>query len=344
MSSLDTGIKPNGDMSDLITSTMSPTNLIRSFSCKIEKADNPVIELVNQHKNSGATDDQEFDKAMINSNIFNSAKPHYIFYRLDNDKWILILYLPDGNETSRWERMIYSSTIGSLRQAFGHSRISSNFTLTTPAEVKWSKIQSDHLDKGKKVDLLSDAEKRLQQTVNDEEATRSDYIKSGAVLQSGTVAFAFSGECESAVQSFASDGVNFVQMKLDIKTEVINCLKSENLSDYSKVESLIPKDFATFNILKHTCEHGTHTIFFMCMPSTGLKVKEKMLNASCKNGVHGKLDALGVTVNKNMEINDGSEVSAVDLLKLVAPADNTDRTYIKKPSRPGGRPAGRRPR
>lgn len=340
---LTAGLSCEESLRDFLESTKSVTNKVRLISVVINDAYDRLV--LSQQANSNAqTDDVEFDQNI--GQVFAPEKPQYILYETDEKNWLQILYLPEGSSSSK-DKMVYASSQASLKQDFGERRISEQFTVNRPEEMRWSKIKTDHLEKGNKEDLLSPYERSLNQAKADEEAARSAYKKDGTHgVQSGALNFNLDAGATSAVADFAQGNVNFVTLKLNVKKEVFECVLSEKVEDYSEVEGKVSNEAATYNLLKFVHESGSYNIFFMCMPSNaGLAVKERMLNASCRNGLINTITGSGIELHQSPQIDGSSEVSLSELNRLVAPVEASGTGFVKKtvgrPGRPGNRPRPR---
>ena len=69
----------------------------------------------------------------------------------------------------------------------------------------------------------------------------------------------------------------------------------------------------------------------MCMPSNaGLAVKERMLNASCRNGLINTITGSGIELHQSPQIDGSSEVSLSELNRLVAPVEASGTGFVKK--------------
>lgn len=340
---LTAGITPSNQLSTLFESTTSITNKTRIISVRINDETTQLV-LLNEGNSNGQTDDQEFNTKI--EQVFDSEKPQYILYETDEKKWLQILYLPDTKSSAK-DKMVYAATQATLKEAFGNTRISEQFSVTSSSDMSWQKIKEHHLDKGNTEDLLSNYEKGLQAAKREEELTRSLYMKEGTHgIQSGALNFTFSSDAKTAVDSFRDGHANFVTLKLNMQKEVFEVLNSESVSDYSLVSGKVVEDKATYNLLHFVHESGKFNILFVCMPSkANMTVKERMLNASCRNGVISTLAEMGVAFQFTPQIDDGSEVSFLELERIVAPEVESKTGFVKKTvgrpgkQRPGSRPA-----
>lgn len=314
---LTAGIKPDESLSKIFDQSNSITNKIRFICLKI-KPDGSATTLYKSCNSSGKPDNEEFDFNLVN--VFDPNDSQVIFYELDDKSWLQILYLPDSAKVK--DKMLYASTLGSLKESFGVTRVSDSFTVSSTHEMRWFKIQKDHLDKGDKNDLLSEKEKAIINCQRQEETARAYLVKNQpAGIQSGALDFRLSPEAEQAIGSdFVNGFKNFVVLKLDVQNEIINLVQSYNFSESDlaagKLSQAIITDSASYNLLKFGHAGTDYNIFFMCMPSNaGLKIKEKMLNASCKNAMTGRINNYGIRLDHNLEIDDGSEVANAELIK-----------------------------
>merc|ERR1712000_58797 len=215
---LTTGIVPNQILQDLFDET---TNIVRFIRVRITDENDMVLDFTID--NSGNTDDVEFDSHI--KDILLPETVQYLLYQKDDKNWLQMLYVPESSTVK--DKMLYATSANILKESFGTSRVSHDFHASCSNDLTWAEILKNHIIIGDRDLLLSDREKNLIQTINDEELTRSQLIKSGpGGIKGAALSFGLSEDVENALLKFRnsteSKENNFVILKLDIEAEIIN--------------------------------------------------------------------------------------------------------------------------
>jgi len=342
---LTANILPNLELQNLLDETKSLTNTTRFIRVNLSAKNNNLI-LSETAPNTGEPDEEEFTTNL--KKVFKSDTPQYILFQKDDKLWIMISYVPDSS--SRTEKMLYASCMGSLKSSFNAGRISHTFTLNDDSEMKWSYFRKQYFEINKE-ELMSVREKALAESRVGEEESRREAIQAQANLvqrlntqnTGGGVSFPFSDEAKQAINEYLDDTVNYCRFKLHIKTETVNLDQTGTFTP-AEMTKTIPSDYITFNLYKFNHESENHNIFAFCRPNAmQLSIKDRMLNASSKNATISLLKEQGVQIGHCLEIDDGEEMCEKDLINRVAPNLEDKKGFVTKPRGPGRR-GGRTPR
>ena len=215
MGSLTANILPDQSLQSLFDETNSLTNTIRYIKVTLNPKNTNLV-LSETAPNSGEPDETEFTKSL--ETLLSPESPQYILFQKDDKQWILISYVPESS--SRTEKMLYASCMGSLKSSFGAGRISHQFTINEKREMKWSYFKKQYFEINKE-ELLSDREKAIAANHILEEESRREAIQAQAELvkrininplggsTGGGVAFPFSDEAKQAIQDFQAEEINY---------------------------------------------------------------------------------------------------------------------------------------
>lgn len=341
---LTAGITPDADLQKLLDDTNAVTNKTRFVRVEIN-SDQTNLVLGGTAPNSGDTDDKEFDAQL--QNVFLPDAPQFLLFQKDDHLWMLIAYIPESSKIR--DKMLHASSVGSLKKAFQSARISHELTINCASDMRWAYIYKQHFDINP-AELMSDREKIKATAIADEEEARAAAIKAQAVHRSvmggvigGGMNFPFNSAATDSISRFQAKEVNYCRYKLEISSETIVLDEASSVSA-DELSRAIPTTCATFNLYRFIHADEEHIIFAMCMPSgVKLSIKEKMLNASCKNGTMATLSANGVDVQHNLEIDSGDELCERDLVNRVAPDTNDNKGFVKKVKGPGRRAPRKNP-
>jgi len=341
---LTAGIVPDEALQTALNDTSAITNKLRALRVDINE-DFTHLVLGATAPSGGNVDSIELDSLL--PQVLLPESPQFILYQRDDHSWLLINYIPETAKVK--SKMLHASSVRSLKEAFGENRVSHEINITLEKELKWAYIHKQHFDINPE-ELKSSHEKIKDQAIRDEEEARQAQILAhnerrgqNPLMGSGSssgggVSFPFSDEASGSIMQYNSGVLNYCRYKLDIKTEVVQ-LEQASTCAPDDLRDNIPTTCATFNLYRYIHNEQAHNIFAMCMPSgVSLSIKERMLNASCKNGIVATLGSHGVEINQNMEIDGGDELSETNLKNRVAPDNSASTGFVKK-----ARPVGRRP-
>lgn len=341
---LSANILPNPELQNLLDETKSLTNTTRFIRVNLSAKNNSLI-LSETAPNTGEPDEEEFTTNL--EKVLKPDTPQYILFQKDDKLWIMISYVPDSS--SRTEKMLYASCMGSLKSSFNSGRISHTFTINDDSEMKWSYFRKQYFEINKE-ELMSVREKALAESRVGEEESRREAIQAQANLVQrlntqntgggGGVTFPFSDEAKQAINDYLDDSINYCRFKLHIKTETVNLDQTGKTFTPAEMTKTIPSDCITFNLYKFIHESETHNIFAFCRPNAmQLSIKDRMLNASSKNATISLLKEQGVEIGHCLEIDDGEELCEKDLINRVAPNLEDKKGFVTKPRGPGRRGA-----
>lgn len=331
---LTTGIVPTPSLQETLNETSSVTSKTRFIRAEINSSFT-ACDLGCTHPSSGETDNKEFDNNI--QHVLKEGCPQYIYYKKDDRRWIIINYIPEGLQPK--QKMCYASSMEAMKEAFDPSRVSHTVTVNCREDLTWESIFKMYLDHSDKMNLLSESEKRKMQALRDEEDARSAQIKAREnnpmKMNSGPAGlmFPFTEEAQTAIRlkvktwlfififdsfatffqllllisSYEANQKNYCRFKIDTKKEIITLHESSSNATCDSLAQSIPNTCATFNLFKFVLQEedkeDTHNILALCVPmGIQLPIKEKMLNASCKNGITSALQDKGITIHQNARV------------------------------------------
>ncbi|CAG5107167.1 Oidioi.mRNA.OKI2018_I69.chr1.g3185.t1.cds [Oikopleura dioica] len=285
---------------------------------------------------------EDFDSQL--APLTESNPCFYAFYRLDSQsslgyEFILFSYISENAPVR--DKMIYASTLSTVKQAFGGGYISREYTINSPSDLTW-KGHQEQMKLDEEDGPLTEAEKikaeiKLLET-------------SSVTTKKETVAgltFPVTSEAVAALKEFAAGKVDYVRLAIDVKQEHICLEQTDQFAGSTTMFSgAVSTTSPNYHLFKFKYEHNGKShkkdCFVYSIPSeVTVPIKEKMLYASCKASFVSALGNFGIPVENllSIEIDGPSEVSQQALISHLHP-----QTEVKKAfSKPAG-PASRRPR
>uniref|UniRef100_A0A8D8VYF0 Twinfilin n=2 Tax=Cacopsylla melanoneura TaxID=428564 RepID=A0A8D8VYF0_9HEMI len=316
---------------------------IRVFKVSIE---NEALVL-SGHKKVVGSWTQDFDKYV--PDMIEDAQPCYILYRFDTKNetggydWLLIFWSPD--ESPVRQKMLYASTKSTLKQDFGSGQIKEEIHATVPTDATLHGFEIHKRAVKAPAPLTSAEEERKEQAKYDLPSQCEISVTTRTQTLSG-VAFPLLSDAESSVHKLIKRKYNYVQFRIDLQEETINLVQSGEVT-LKQLPSMIPTDGARYHLFNFRHQHEGNMIdsivFIYSMPGYSLPIKERMLYSSCKGPLLENLQQLGLTIDKKLEIDSGSELTEDFLLEELHPSKQAvaDRPKFDKPKGPPNRGAKR---
>lgn len=168
---------------------------------------------------------------------------------------------------------------------------------------------------------LTAAEEELRQIKINEVQTDVSVDTKHQTLQG--VAFPISREALQALEKLNNRQLNYVQLEIDIKNEIIILANTTN-TELKDLPKRIPKDSARYHffLYKHSHEgdYLESIVFIYSMPGYTCSIRERMLYSSCKSPLLEIVERqLQMDVIRKMEIDNGDELTADFLYEEVHP-------------------------
>uniref|UniRef100_A0A8D0KEM4 Twinfilin-1 n=1 Tax=Sus scrofa TaxID=9823 RepID=A0A8D0KEM4_PIG len=256
--------------------------------------------------------DKDYDSFVLP--MLEDKQPCYILFRLDSQnaqgyEWIFIAWSPDHSHED-------VSLHGYKKYLLSQS---------SPAP-------------------LTAAEEELRQIKINEVQTDVSVDTKHQTLQG--VAFPISREAFQALEKLNNRQLNYVQLEIDIKNEVIILANTVN-TELKDLPKRIPKDSARYHffLYKHSHE-GDYLDVFLSVCSLGLScsfMRERMLYSSCKSPLLEIVERqLQMDVIRKIEIDNGDELTADFLYEEVHPKQHAHKQSFAKPKGPSGKRGIRR--
>ncbi|KAG5889236.1 hypothetical protein JTB14_006372 [Gonioctena quinquepunctata] len=294
--------------------------------------------ILDDHKNIKHNWEKDFDAYI--SPIIEENQPCYLLYRLDNKnslgyEWLFISWSPDTAPIR--QKMLYASTKATLKQEFGTSQIKEELHGTISTDITLNGYIK-HKKSAAAPAPLSMREEELQEIRRTEINTEINVDTKQQTLSG--VAFPVSEPAKQAIIDMARGSYDYVQFRIDIQEEKIHLVSAENIS-IEKLPSKIPNDSGRYHLYKfkhtHEGDYMESIVFIYSMPGYNCPIKERMLYSSCKNPLTDTITNLGLSIEKKVEIDSGSELTEKYFYDELHPTNSLHRPKFEKPKGPPNR-------
>lgn len=265
-------------------------------------------------------------------------QPCFLLYRLDERDssssflWLLISWSPDQAPTR--QKMLYASTKATFRKEFGQSQIQGEYYANTPEEVTLAGYRK-HLSVEAAPGPLSQREEE-QKAIKEAESRPEVSINTKHNTLSG-LAFPFQPAALEAVSQFQAKQADYVQLAIDLAAETV-VLEEQGPCTTDQLAGKVPAEGARYHLFwfKHTHEgdYKESAVFVYSMPGYSVSIKERMMYSSCKNAVVDVVTGLGVTIEKSVEVDGGSELTEKFLQDELHPVKSLNQKKFEKPKGP----------
>nr|UEK51438.1 twinfilin [Parasacculina yatsui] len=157
----------------------------------------------------------------------------------------------------------------------------------------------------------------------------------------GSVSLPISPEAKRAISSLTAGTVNYVQLSIDIKGEVVNLGESATVK-VSALAKKLPEDQASYILFtfSHTYEGDNYhsLVFIYSMPAGVASIRERMMYSSCKAAVVDLIQTeLQLNIAKKLEIGDREDLTEQFLIDEIHPKQLVYRPKFDKPKGPANR-------
>ncbi|XP_058599051.1 twinfilin-1 isoform X4 [Neofelis nebulosa] len=235
--------------------------------------------------------DKDYDTFVLP--LLEDKQPCYILFRLDSQnaqgyEWIFIAWSPDHSHVR--QKMLYAATRATLKKEFGGGHIKDEVFGTVKEDVSLHGYKKYLLSQSSPAPLTAAEEELRQIKINENPEDRIGVQTDVGVdtkhqtLQG--VAFPISREAFQALEKLSNRQLNYVQLEIDIKNEII-ILASTTNTELKDLPKRIPKDSARYHffLYKHSHEgdYLESIVFIYSMPGYTCSIRERMLYSSCKS-------------------------------------------------------------
>jgi len=287
--------------------------------------------------NVTGTEAEDLDRV---PNYLEPASASYILFRMDEknsrgvSNWILMCYVPDKAVVR--EKMTYASTRANLRKQLG----SSNFT----TEIHGT-VPGDFDQKGYKAFLaMQKADTPLTSGERQSAAEREQgvFVGGASTAYVHGVAFPVEQNATQALQGLLKGSHNYVQITIDAEGEKITLGGTKNLR-LEDLEDQVPSDQPRFHFFRYDHEHEGNSLksvvmVYSCPDGSGntksAPVRLRMLYSSSKANIENIVTSIGGKVDLKVEVNQGSEVTAENILNQLHPPKEEKKEAFAKPKGP----------
>ncbi|CAF1563673.1 unnamed protein product [Adineta ricciae] len=284
---------------------------------------------------------EDFEKLI--SPLVQPNRPAYYFIRLDTineisgHNWLLIVYIPD--EAKVRERMLYASTVATLKREFGIAYITEEIRASSINEMTINSFHQHIRTQAAPPPRTMREEEMLE--IKQREVTSNISVDSKHQTLQGLM-FPFDENVLEALHLFKNESVNYIQMEVDHEKERIFLTHSESNATPESIQKLFPENAGRYHVYRFTHEFNNETLhsnfFLYSVPGHGSKIKQRMVYASCKESVIDNIEKKhGITFERKLELCDISDLTTDYLFQQLHP--EAVASASKKPfERPKARP------
>ncbi|CAF0938672.1 unnamed protein product [Rotaria sordida] len=272
-----------------------------------------------EEHNAERTFNQDFDK-MIPPLVENNHAAYY-FIRLDTiselngHNWLLITYISD--EAKARERMLYASTIATVKREFGLTYITQEIRATTRDEMSIHSLHQ-HLHTQATPPPRTIREEEMFE-IHQREANADIGINTRQPTLQG-LKFPFDENVIEAIHLFKKHHVDYIQFDIDHEKELILLSHSEAHATPEHIRKHLPDQQGRYHLyrFKHGFNHQNFEsiLFLYSVPGHRSHVKQRMIYASCKESVIDNIEKkFGIIFDKKLEISDSTEFTMEYLIE-----------------------------
>ncbi|XDA74552.1 hypothetical protein R6Z07F_004775 [Ovis aries] len=273
-----TGIQASEDVKDIFARARNGKYRLLKISIENEKL------VIGSCRKPSDSWDQDYDSFVLP--LLEDKQPCYVLFRLDSQnaqgyEWIFIAWSPDHSHVR--QKMLYAATRATLKKEFGGGHIKDEVFGTVKEDVSLHGYKKYLLSQSSPAPLTA-AEEELRQIKINEVQTDVSVDAKHQTLQG--VAFPISQEAFQALEKLNNRQLNYVQLEIDIKNEIIILANTVN-TELKDLPKRIPKDAARYHffLYKHSHEgdYLESIVFIYSMPGYTCSIRERMLYSSCKS-------------------------------------------------------------
>jgi len=332
-------------------SGITPTDALRSKFAEMKDGHIRVVTVVIENETLIAKGEhraehgfnEDFDRMI--PPLVEKNRPAYYFVRLDTiseisgHNWLLIVYIPD--EAKVRERMLYASTVATLKREFGLTYISQEIR-TSSAEEMTSHSFHQHLRTQAAPPPRTIREEEMFEIKQNEVTSDISVATRHQTLQG--LQFPLDENVIEALHLFKNEKVDYVQLEIDYERERILLAHSESHPTPERIQKCLPTNAGRYHVyrFKHDFNHETveSILFLYSVPGSGSKIKERMVYASCKESVIGNIEEkFGIKIERKLELCDINDLTHDHLFREIHPEASATaaKPTFSKPKAPSTR-------
>jgi len=281
----------------------------------------------------------------LTGSVLNEKDACYVLFRTDlkNSQgdylWYLLRYVPDKAKVR--DKMLYASTVGTLKQELGTGLFAEDIFGTVPNDINAKGYRAHTQHKDAAVPLTDEEKQKQEERL---EGVFSGGSGTGTAYVHG-VTFPVDQDVKDCLQDFKAGNINYVQLDIDVAKEVIVLADAQSCT-IEHASSIFPNHLPRFHFYRwdHENEGEQHTsiVFIYSCPdgSQGTQsapVKQRMLFSSSKANVASLMEPLGFQIHAKLEVNAGAEFNEADLRLLLHPPKAEAKKAVAKPKPQAGR-------
>lgn len=304
--------------------------------------ENESLVSINQ-RNAEHSFNDDFDKMI--APMVQADRPAYYFVRLDTiselsgHNWLLIVYIPDDAKVR--ERMLYASTVATLKREFGLTYIAQEIRASSMAEMNVHSFHQHVRNQAAPPPRTMREEEMLE--IKQREVTAEISVDSRHQTLQG-LAFPFDENVVEALHLFKRNKVEYIQLEIDHEKEQILLAHSEAHATPEHIRKSTPESAGRYHIyhFKHEFngQNVASNVFLYSVPGQGSKIKQRMVYASCKESVIETIEKrFSIHIDKKIEICDAHDLTSEHLFSEIHPevaAANVKASFAK-PKAPSSR-------
>jgi len=264
--------------------------------------------------------------------ILEPRKPAYVATKTEEkDKWMLVFYMPDDSPVR--DRMVYASSMQSLKLGLGAAKFGGDFTIRDKKECSGAAYEESKT-KVNEEDLLT-MEERMGMRSESHISMSTDTIKMSGM---SALPMKVSDEAKTSIAAVAAGTISTVMLSLDPTTEIMGRAAQGNLS-LADIARQLPSREPRYAVFRFTHDHpetkeaAAPLVFLYYCPDLALP-RLKMFYSSCKGMALKICENSGLVVNKQVETSIATELSTAYMMDELYPKKVTT-TAFAKPAKPG---------
>jgi len=264
--------------------------------------------------------------------VLEARKPAYVATKTEEkEKWMLVFYMPDDSPVR--DRMVYASSMQSLKLGLGAAKFGTDFTIRDRKECSATAYEESKA-KVNEEDLLT-MEERMGMRSESHISMSTDTVKMSGMSD---LPMKVSDEAKASIAALVAGSISTVVLSLDSATEVMGRVAQGNLTLADVVRNLPAREprYAVFRFTHdhpETKEAAAPIVFlYYCPDLAGPRLK--MFYSSCKGMAVKLCEKCGLVINKQVETSVATELSATYMMDELYPKKDTKTTFAK-PAKPG---------
>jgi twinfilin-like protein len=275
---------------------------------------------------ASGTLDEDLDS--IAGTVLDAKTPRYLLVRDDDGEWLFFAFVPDTAGIK--SKMLYAATRATVKKQLGSNFFKMEMFGTETADFT-SKGYRAFVEMKEGGDPLTIAE-----------LEKKEIVEMGEIYEGGQssyvhgVAFPLAPGVKESIDALSKGNAQYVGLGLDIPGELVT--HEETSNDYVGLEGLaarVPSDVPRFHFVR--LNTNDEIIFVYTCPD-GLKIKERMLYSSSKQGVMSLLPS--ASIKRSFEFSSADDIDPQDMETTLHPPVETGPKVYAKPKRAGA--GGRR--